>query len=92
MLLVEWRCIQNAAVCFVCTLDESFSKHAIHVLLHLVLACTRAIPALIHAITAAPFGHVSAGIALIHARNRAVNPYYYMPRDRIHATDQSPLA
>ena len=47
----EWRCIQNAAVCFVYTLDESFLKHAVHVLLHLVLASVRAIPALIHART-----------------------------------------
>ena len=35
-MFVECRCIPNAAVYFVCTLDESFSKHAIHALLHLV--------------------------------------------------------
>ena len=69
-----WRCIQSVAVCVVYTLDESFSKHAIRVLLHLVLACVQAIPTLIHAIMAALFGHVSAGIALVLARTRAVNP------------------
>ena len=74
-MFVEWQCIQNAAVCFVYTLEESFSKHAIHVLLHLVLTCIRAIPALIQALMAAPFGHVSAGIALILTYTQAVNPY-----------------
>ena len=53
-MFVEWRCIQNPAVCFVYTLDESFSKHAIHVLLHLMLACIQATLALIHARTAQP--------------------------------------
>ena len=64
-MFVEWRCIQSAAVCFVYTPDESFSKHAIHVLLNFILACIREIPALIH-----------AGIALIVilVRTRAVNP------------------
>ena len=64
-MFVERWCIQSAVVCFVCTLDELFSKHAIqcHVLLHLVLACMWAVPALIH-----------AGIALILARTRAGNP------------------
>ena len=32
-MFVEWRCIHNAAVSFVYTPDESFSNHAIHVLL-----------------------------------------------------------
>ena len=45
-MFVEWRCIQNAAVCFVYTLEESYSRHAIHCLLHLALACMREIPAL----------------------------------------------
>ena len=71
---VEWRCIQSVAVRVVYTPDESFSKHAIRVLLHLVLACVQAIPTLMHAVTAALFGHVSAGIALILACTRAVNP------------------
>ena len=56
---------------FVYTRDELFSKHAILVLLHLVLACIRAIPALIHALMAAPFGHVSTGIALILAHTHS---------------------
>ena len=29
-MIVEWRCIQSAAVCFVYTLEEQFSRHAIH--------------------------------------------------------------
>ena len=73
-MYVEWRCTQSVAVCVVYTPDESFSKHVIRVLLHLVLACAQAIPTLIHAVTAAPFGHVSAGVALILACTRAVNP------------------
>ena len=46
-MFADWRCIQNAAGCFVYTLDESFSKLAIHVLLDLVLAFSWAIPACI---------------------------------------------
>ena len=65
---------QSAAVCFVCTLDESFLNQSIHVSLHLVLACIQTIPALMHARTAQPWRHVSAGIAPILARARAVNP------------------
>ena len=29
-MFVEWRCIQSAAVCFVYTREEQFSRHAIH--------------------------------------------------------------
>ena len=65
-MVVEWRCIQSVAVCFVYTLDESFAKNAVHVL--------QAIPALIHALMAAPIGHKSTRIVLIVARTRAVNP------------------
>ena len=43
-MFVEWPRI------FVYILDESFSKHATQVLLHLVLACIRTILDLIHAI------------------------------------------
>ena len=75
-MFVEWQCLQSSAICFVYTLDESFSEHAIHVLQHLALACIWATPALIHAFTAAPSRHVSAGISLILARTQAVSPYY----------------
>ena len=48
-MFVEWLRIPSPDVCFMHTLDESCSKHAIHVLLHLGLARIRAIPALVYA-------------------------------------------
>ena len=79
-MYVKWRCTQSEPSVF-CTHWMSFSKHAIHV------QCFTALRTRRYTCNIGSDTNLSLNAAVRACINR-----YYMPRDRIHATDQFPLA